>query len=201
MTDIVRYWSHEARESKAYPCKCTDPSQADEGESFECSHGRWLYVDDSRLAEKQKKQIFNGTNMNLFLAMDLGLAWGDLMYEWEKMEREAETDVERARRLVLEAKKMEELRISLITSHVNKFNDIYCDKKSGKLKKREMRPCKWFCHGGVLGRAEPGRDGWAAGCQAHLKKVCPFIHPDEAEWGQLSSGTRNFGALKERVHH
>ena len=211
-TATLQYWSDsDAFHRDQWPCRCTDPAHAYEDGSYECSHGRWLFVENAQQAKAEAEDILAGRALDLFKADSLGLLWGDVVVAWEQLNRKQETPSERAAREAREKREVEDSQKRLVESHVHKFADIYCDRKNGTLKKREMRPCKWFCacscdradcpvNGGkarhlpdchkVVGKACPGGKGWTPGCAAHLKHACPFIHPDEPEWAAVASGSR-----------
>lgn len=202
-SNIVKYWGVDSVQRDEWPCCCSDPAHAYEGEEYVCSHGRWLIVQDQALAERQKAALFSGHCFDLGLASDLGLLWGDLMMEWESRALQAETPAQKAARLAAEAKRQQEFEAGMVQYHVSKCQQLYKD-KNGQLKKMVMKPCKWFCHDGVLGKATPGGKGWKPGCQAHYDHSCPWVHPDQPEWQELMKGTspaskaagRNFEALK-----
>lgn len=50
-------------------------------------------------------------------------------------------------------------------------------------KEKVMKPCKYYCHDGILGNPTPASGRWEAGCQHYNKDGdCQYIHPDEHEW-------------------
>jgi hypothetical protein len=208
MTAIMKYWDESCFQTEQWPCRCTDPAFAIEDSAYVCPHGSWLLVPCAEEARREAAEILSGRCHDLARADALGLLWGDVITAWEEVARKLETPAEKAAREFREKREAEETQRRLVESHVSKFKDIYCG-RGGSLKKREMRPCKWFCacscdradcpnNGGkarylptchkVVGKACPGGKGWAPGCEAHLKGACPFIHPNEPEWTSVVSG-------------
>jgi hypothetical protein len=59
--------------------------------------------------------------------------------------------------------------------------------KNGELAIKIRKPCKWYCHDGIVGNEHPAQDGYEAGCHDFRRGKCPFYHPFESEWGSVIS--------------
>jgi hypothetical protein len=174
----------------ARPCSCRcDPGYAWGNGVWECHSGRtWDILD-------QKPVVHNNALTNdpllkeLKLALYTGELWGDIVLRWEDEEFARLSAADKAASLAAKAAASiaasEKLQAGLISYHVQKQASLYKD-RSGKLVKTVMRPCKWFCHGGVVGCPTPGGKGWASGCQAHREGSCPWVHPDQHEWAEIA---------------
>ncbi len=203
--NIVKYWGADSVEREEWPCRCSDPAHALDGGYYSCSHGEWLIVPNKTEAETEAASLFSGATFDLGRANSLGLLWGDLVMAWEARALQSETPAQKAVRLAEAAKREAQMEAGIVSYHVSKCRELYKD-KTGQLKKMVMKPCKWFCHDGILGKPTPGGKGWKAGCQAHHDHSCPWVHPDQPEWQELMKGTsaaskaagRNFEALKSK---
>jgi hypothetical protein len=213
-SEIVRrrFWPYpsEADESNpsAWPCPSCCPWQCDEGEYYECEHGKWLWVDswDSvpALPEDHTLQecrggscrghgLITGDILALHLCSFAGLMWGDIVLMEEEAARAAETPAERAARLTLEAQKDAKYKRSIAEAEVRKATELVALRSAPPNRRYDRRtgkpmPCKFFMYQGVLGREHPAeRDPktgtmWESGCAYHKKGKCEFFHPDEPEW-------------------
>lgn len=216
-----RYWPWPEDESakNAWPCRCSDPAFAVEGDGsssfWDCSHGRWEFVpswdelpplaedhsvEECRGGDCVNHGLLSGVLLQLFLATQIGMGWGDIIYQQEQEALSKMTATERAA-LVLKQAAEDKARLrQMAEAEVRKAKDIQQIHKKPMARMYDRRTgkplaCKWAEH--------PAENGWEAGCGKHREGVCPYFHPGEAEWaiikgtaGGAASGGRNFGALK-----
>lgn len=219
-----RYWAWPEDETAkdAWPCCCTDPAFAVEGDGsssfWECSHGKWEFVpsweelpplaedhsiEECRGGECLNHGLFSGVLLQLYLSSQIGMGWGDIIYQEEQKALAQMTPQERAALLVKQAVE-EKARIKSIAEHeIRKAKEIQQMQKKPLARMYDRRTgkplaCKWAEH--------PAENGWEAGCGKHREGCCPYFHTDEPEWaiikGTASSaptsgnGNRNFAALK-----
>jgi hypothetical protein len=149
----------------------------------------------------------------------MGLLWGDIIMEWDAAQKAAETPAQRAARLDREAAEERRRVAAIKASEAAKVETVVASMRaiepSAKsrlpIHRHGLKPCRYFCQDGVLGKPAPAqrcpKSGmlWPAGCAPHLKKRCEFFHPDEPEWALIvagksaevdRSGGRDFSALK-----
>jgi hypothetical protein len=193
---LKHYWPLSKAYNDQYPCACSDPGHSDEGDHWECEHGLWTYItSDADMAHKKpghtvtqclgncaEHPLLYGDILDLHLAMDLGIGWGDLICDQERAALAAETAAERAERVRRRAEEDHARLVALAESEIRKAKSIaqiqrapmkrMMDKKTGK-----PLPCKW-AH-------TPAENGWPAGCGKHREHVCPYFHPDEPEWNVI----------------
>lgn len=208
LQDTVPYWVFDAENGACPHC---DPGMAMDQDSFwRCDHMQRLVVDEEpSLGRPHDGRVCPGNcpqhplvevsgYMRLFQNATLtGLWWGDVMLALDEAERDAETSAQRAARLVREAVEREAARIdseaSAVSYHVQKCASVYCD-RSGGLKKTVLRKCKWDDH--------PAENGFPAGCAAHHKGACPWVHKSQPELMKEllagSSGSRPASASNMR---
>ncbi len=199
-------------------CPYCDPAFSMDNDGFwRCPHMQRLVVEEYPSAERPHDGRVCPGNCRMHTLVDpsgalylwqnatlTGITWGDLMLAELDAEREKETSAQRTARLALEALERETARIdqekAQVNYHVQKCASVYCD-RSGGLKKTVLRKCKWDDH--------PAENGFPAGCAAHKKGACPWVHKDQsalmAEFlagsrpsssGSASSGGRDFSGLQ-----
>jgi hypothetical protein len=207
-----RFWPYPTEEEEknhtAWPCRSCCPWLCDEGEFWECEHGKWLWVnswdsvpalpEDHTLAECRGGScpghgLMTGGILALHLASEAGVGWGDIMLLEEAAARAAETPKERAARLAEEARKDAVRKAELAEAEIRKAKELVALRSAPPNRRYDRRtgkpmPCKFFCFQGVVGREHPAeRDPktgtmWESGCAYHKKGKCEFFHPDEPEW-------------------
>ncbi len=207
-----RFWPYpseeEERSRTAWPCPSCCPWLCDEGEFWECDHGKWLWVaswdsvpalpEDHTLRECRGGScpghgLMSGDVLALHLASEAGLMWGDVMVMEEQAALAAETPAERAARVEREAKEAAAMKAYLAEAEVRKAEMLVSSRSAPPNRRYDRRsgkpmPCQYFCYQGVLGREHPAeRDPktgtmWPSGCAYHTKGKCEFFHPDEPEW-------------------
>ena len=114
------------------------------------------------------------------LKSDSYITWGDIESYRDEYRESLKTPEEKAAE---EAAKEETAKKMTVKAHLCHMENAYVN-RAGVLKRIRV-PCKYFCHKGVIGAPTPGGKNWVAGCEAHLKKLCPAYHPDEKEWGEV----------------
>jgi hypothetical protein len=205
-----RFWVWPVDESikGAWPCHCSDPAHAVEGDGqetfWECTHGKWAFIDswdslpplaedhclnDCRGGSCKNHGLYQGLMLDLHLSSLVGIGWGDIIYQWEQ---EALARLSPHERMALAVRRESEdkaFKKSLADSEIRKAVDLQTFKKSSLQRMYDRRtgkpmPCKWADH--------PAENGWAAGCGKHHQGVCPYFHKDEPEWalirGSVPSG-------------
>jgi hypothetical protein len=121
--------------------------------------------------------------------------WGDVWYDQEEAPRLASLTA--AQHAAAKAELDARLLAGQVESHLAKVASLYCD-RSGKLKQEKvvLRRCKWDNHA--------AENGFPAGCAAHHKGKCPWVHKDQPQLlAQLQAGSaplpqngvRDFSAL------
>ncbi len=201
------------------PCAYCSPADAMDGGYWTCSHMRCLIVDETPVVGKWHDSRVcpgncsahplvspQGSEQRLYYdAMVTGFSWGDVLTLLEDAALEAESPAQRAARLARKAAEEEEYRrtseAKMVEYHVEKCASVYCD-RSGGLKKTVLRMCKWDDH--------PAENGFPAGCAAHKKGACPWVHKDQpALMAELAAGVsartahtggRDFSALAGRPY-
>jgi hypothetical protein len=188
-----RYWPLEKIYADEYPCSCSDPAHSHEGDHWSCDHGDWKFFRSEAEMEHNKPghsysicvgnckehPLLEGIVLDLHLANELGIGWGDIICDKDAEERRRETPEQKQKRLADEKRKEEETLCAIAQGEIRKAKEcaairkeplkrIY-DRRSGK-----PMPCKWALR--------PAENGWPAGCGKHLEKVCPYFHPGEPEW-------------------
>lgn len=123
--------------------------------------------------------LANGMIRDMFDAMESGGMWGDMVCEIEEKIRSLETDAEKMMRKAADLKKTQE---ALVAYHIHKKTLINVDAKTGQLKKKLQRPCKWANH--------PAENGYPAGCAAHHKRCCEYLHPGEEGYDDAKAGRK-----------
>lgn len=147
---------------------------------------RWIYRDE--VCGKHPLVV-----KSLERAMNDGFyGWGNVA-EFQNMRRQAaaraaETPAQRAARENAEARaaaeeaerraaREAEAQQKVVEAHVANKAKKFVDRRTGALKQKIMKECKWAF--------EPAKNGWPAGCAARLKGACPWIHPDDPEWQEV----------------
>jgi hypothetical protein len=207
-----RFWPYPSEEqendSSALPCHCGPLWMRDEGDFWECEHGKWLWVDswdsvpplpenhtldECRGGSCQGHGLFTRDILQLHLATYAGIMWGDIVLMEEEERLAAENPRQRAARLAAEAKKEAERAASIAAFEVQKAKELVALRAAPPNRRYDRRtgkpmPCKFFMYQGVLGKEHPAeRDPktgtmWDSGCAFHKKGKCEFFHPDEPEW-------------------
>lgn len=121
-----------------------------------------------------KWALFESLNPNGYIT------WGDVESYRDEYRESLKTPEEKAAEEVAKEKAAKEM---VVKAHLCHMEGAFKDRK-GNLK-RIQRPCKYFCHKGVYGDPTPGGGTWVAGCEAHLKGLCPAYHPNEPEWPKM----------------
>ena len=182
------WWVYDSEER---PCigRC-DPGYAiDDDGVWRCNCGTWTIVQ-----EAPQKTMFETMFPELQVYMGQKL-WGDIWYDTEEAPRLARmTAADRA----AETSAMDaRIAVGMVECHLRKVESLYCD-RSGKLKQDKLilRRCKWD--------DTPAANGYKAGCEAHHKGKCPWVHKDQPQLlAQLQAGgkplpqngARDFSAL------
>ena len=183
------WWVYEADESPC-PGNCCAAQSMDNDGVWRCGCGTWDVVQ-----EAPKPTLFELRFPDL-AAYNGQRLWGDVWYDQEEAPRLASLSAadHAAAKAALDAR----LLAGQVESHLAKVASRYCD-RSGQLKQEKviLRRCKWDNH--------PAENGYPAGCAAHHKGKCPWVHKDQAQLlGQLQAGTtvplsqngtRDFSAL------
>lgn len=182
------WWVYEEDVSPC-PGNCCPANSMDSNSVWRCGCGTWDIVQEApkpTLFQLRFPELagYNGQRL-----------WGDVWYEQEELPRlRSQTDAQRAaEKAALDAR----LMAGQVQSHLAKVESLYCD-RSGKLKQEKLilRRCKWD--------DSPAENGFAAGCAAHHKGKCPWVHKNQPQLlEQLQAGskplsqndTRDFSAL------
>lgn len=209
---------------------CDPAFSMDDDGFWRCSHGQWRVVDEVPSSHRShhanvcpghcsQHPLIDDLMAAFNRAQDMGLLWGDIIMEWDEAQKAAETPAERTARLDREAAEDRKRAAAIRASEIAKVETVVASMRaiepSAKsrlpIHRHGLKPCRYFCHDGVLGKAAPAqrcpKSGmlWPAGCAPHLKKRCEFFHPDEAEWALIVAGKasevsrtggRDFSALK-----
>lgn len=218
-----RFWPYPSEEEQStysgWPCISCCPWMCDEGDFWECEHGKWVFVDswdsvpvlpeDHSLEECRGggcsgHGLMSGDILAMHLAMQAGIMWGDLVIMEEEHNLSQETPAERAAREAEAARRDAEARAALARFEIQKAKELVATRSAPPQRRYDRRtgkpmPCKFFCYQGVLGKEHPAeRDPksgtmWESGCAYHKKGKCEFFHPDEPEWqvilGKVASVT------------
>lgn len=216
-------WPEDESASGAWPCRCSDPGFAVEGDGektfWECSHGKWEFLsswdsvpalpedhslDQCRGGSCTNHGLYTGLLLELHLSTQMGMGWGDIIWEWEQEHLASMTPQERLALAVKQAAEDKARQKAIADAEIRKAKEIaqiakrplqrMYDRRTGK-----PLACKWAEH--------PAENGWPAGCGKHKEGVCPYFHTDEAEWaiikgtasGPIGAGggrPRDFSALK-----
>lgn len=199
------------------PCEFCDPAMSMDTDGFwRCAHAQRLVVDEVPVVGRphdgrvcpgncaQHPLVDASGPLRLFMNAALtGGWWGDVMSALEEAAREAETPAQKAAREAREAAEKAEAQkaseAKMVSYHIEKCASVYCD-RSGALKKTVLRMCKWDDH--------PAENGYPAGCAAHHKGACPWVHKDQPELMRelnagkaaavAKTGGRDFSALLGR---
>ncbi|NBO60995.1 MAG: hypothetical protein EBU82_08500 [Flavobacteriia bacterium] len=229
MSSRSTFWVFDAN---GHACsKGCDPAYSMDDDGFwRCMHGQWRVVDEAPSVDRphhphtcpghcRQHPLINGLVSDFFRATDAGLFWGDILIAEEMAALDAETPAQRAARLDREAAEERRRVAAIQQSEKAKVNDVVSAMRaiepSAKsrlpIHRHGLKPCRYFCYQGVLGRPNPAEKDpksgmwWPAGCAPHLKKKCEFFHPDEPEWALIVAGKaqqvertggRDFSALK-----
>lgn len=182
------WWVYEADESPC-PGNCCAAQSMDSDGVWRCGCGTWDVVQEApkpTLFELRFPELaaYNGQRL-----------WGDVWYDQEEAPRLASLSAadHAAAKAALDAR----LLAGQVESHLAKVASLYCD-RSGKLKQEKvvLRRCKWDNHA--------AENGFPAGCAAHHKGKCPWVHKDQPQLlTQLQAGSaplsqngvRDFSAL------
>jgi len=127
----------------------------------------------------RKHPLLHGTTKEFYHAMLTGDGWGDIIYELESAMREMVTPEEIAEKMAAEKMRTE---AALVKYHIHKQTLMNVDAKTGQLKKKIARLCKWANH--------PAENGYPAGCAAHAKGCCAHLHPGEAGYEEAKAGKK-----------
>ena len=168
------WWVYEADESPC-PGNCCAAQSMDNDGVWRCGCGTWDVVQ-----EAPKPTLFELRFPDL-AAYNGQRLWGDVWYDQEEAPRLASLSAadHAAAKAALDAR----LLAGQVESHLAKVASLYCD-RSGQLKQEKviLRRCKWDNH--------PAENGYPAGCAAHHKGKCPWVHKDQAQLlGQLQAGS------------
>ncbi len=229
MSSRDSYWVFDAN---GHPCSghC-DPGFAMDSDGFwRCHCGQWRVVSEHPSVDRPHNEhvcpgncrqhpLLDASLIAMLRAEDRGVLWGDIMMEIEAQMLAAETPAERSARLDREAAEERRIKASIKQAEVNKVESVVSCMRSVEpsakarlpIHRHGLKPCRYFCHDGVLGKAAPAQQDpkskmwWPAGCAPHLKKKCEFFHPDEPEWALIVAGKasevtrtggRDFSALR-----
>jgi len=197
---------------------------------WRCDHGQWRVVDEVPSSSRPhhvnvcpghcaQHPLVDDIFMMFLQAEDMGILWGDIVLDWERAALAAETPAERAARLDREAAEERKRIAAIKASEVAKVDVVVACMRAVEpsaksrlpIHRHGLKPCRYFCQDGVLGKPAPAQKDpksgmwWPAGCAPHLKKRCEFFHPDEPEWALIvagkasqvaQTGGRDFSALK-----
>jgi hypothetical protein len=144
--------------TESTPCRghCDHAYAIENDNTWQCSCGSWeiVYEVPTIVGSRENKP------------------WGDAWYDDEEMPRLRMLSVEQraAERRLL----MQRLEAAQVEDHLRKVESLYCD-RSGQLKqeKMQLKRCKWDNH--------PAENGYPAGCAAHHKGKCPWVHKDQPQ--------------------
>ena len=159
-------WWVYAEDECPCPGQCDAALSMDSDGVWHCQCGTWDVLQEAPADTPFSLRFpdlaaFNGQRL-----------WGDVWYEREELPRLAsQTAAERAAELAaLEAR----LVAGRVDEHLRKVESLYCD-RSGQLKQEKvvLRRCKWD--------SSPAANGFAAGCAAHHKGKCPWVHADQPQ--------------------
>jgi len=181
------WWVYEEDVSPC-PGNCCPAQSMDNDGVWRCDCGSWKIVQ-----EAPKPSLFELRFPELAAYQGQRL-WGDVWYDQEELPRlRSQTEAQRlAEKAALEAR----ILAGQVESHLAKVASLYCD-RNGQLKQDKliMRRCKWD--------DTPAGNGYPAGCAAHHKGKCPWVHKDQPQLLlQLQSGkqstTRDFSVLANK---
>jgi len=223
------YWVFDAN-GHACSHDCDPAWSMDQDGFWRCYHGQWRVVYEEPCSSRPhhanlcqgrcKQHPLIDEQMALFFnAEDAGILWGDIIMEMEYAAKASETAAERSARLDREAAEERKRAAAIKASEVSKVESVVSAMRaiepSAKsrlpIHRHGLKPCRYFCQDGVLGKPAPAQKDpksgmwWPAGCAPHLKKRCEFFHPDEPEWALIvagkasqvaQTGGRDFSALK-----
>lgn len=223
------YWVFDAN-GHACSGNCDPAWSMDDDGFWRCYHGQWRVVYEEPSVDRPhhahlcpgrcKQHPLVDDVLAMFLhAEDAGILWGDIVLDWENAARAAETPAERSARLDREAAEERKRAAAIKASEVAKVEVVVAcmraiepsAKSRLPIHRHGLKPCRYFCQDGVLGKPAPAQKDpksgmwWPAGCAPHLKKRCEFFHPDEPEWELIKAGKatqvertggRDFSALK-----
>jgi hypothetical protein len=225
------FWIFDAN-GHACTGNCDSGWAMDQDGFWRCDHGQWRVLSEAPSSERPhhanacpghcRQHPLVDDLVRLFLtAEDMGLTWGDIMMEEDDRARAAETPAERTARLDRQAAEERRTAAAIKASELAKVEAVVAGMRKVEPSAKSMhpchrtglKPCRYFCQDGILGKAAPAqrdpRSGmlWPAGCAPHLKKRCEFFHPDEPEWALIMAGKtaqvdrtggRDFSALVSR---
>ena len=163
-----RFWPYpteaEERLSTAWPCISCCPWQHDEGDFWECDHGKWFWVnswasvppvpEDHTLEQCRGGScsghgLLTGDILALHLASEAGLGWGDIVFMEDTLRRAAESSTERAARLAYEARKDAERITDMAEAEIRKAKELVALRPAPKQRRYDRRtgkpmPCRYF---------------------------------------------------------
>ena len=182
-------WWVYAEDECPCPGNCCAALSMDNDSVWRCGCGTWDIVQE---APKPTAWQLRFPDLAAYEGQRL---WGDVWYEREEAPRLASLTT--AQHAAAKAELDARLLAGQVESHLAKVASLYCD-RSGQLKQEKviLRRCKWDSH--------PAENGYPAGCAAHHKGKCPWVHKDQAQLlAQLQAGsaplpqngTRDFSAL------
>jgi hypothetical protein len=181
-SSLKRTWWVYADDESPCAARCDPAHSLDDDGVWRCGCGTWDVV-----AEKPAAEFFPGLNM-----WSGQTPWGDLWYDTEELPRLRSLTA--AQREAEKSAFMTRITAGLVDEHLRKVESLYCD-RSGNLKqdKLVLRRCKWD--------DTPAGNGFVAGCAAHHKGKCPWVHKDQQQLlAQLKGvvGGRDFTALSNK---
>ena len=173
-SNMDRTWWVYQEDVSPCPGNCCPAQSMDSDGVWRCCCGTWDIVQ-----EAPKPTLFELRFPDLAVYQGQRL-WGDVWYDQEEAPRLAKLTAAdlAAAKAALDAR----ILAGQVDCHLAKVASLYCD-RSGKLKqeKRILRRCKWD--------NSPAANGFAAGCAAHHKGACPWVHKDQPELlAQLQAG-------------
>lgn len=169
------WWVYEDEQSPC-PGNCCPAQSMDNDSVWRCDCGTWDIVQ-----EAPKPSLFELRFPDLAVYNGQRL-WGDVWYEQEEAPRlRSQTAADlAAERAALDAR----LQAGQVECHLAKVASLYCD-RNGQLKQEKLilRRCKWD--------DSPAANGFPAGCAAHHKGKCPWVHKNQPQLlAQLQAGGR-----------